>query len=92
MKAIGIIRRIDDLGRIVIPKEIRRIYGFAESCPIEIFATDDGVVLKRYRTNDELMISVNALSEAVDGTVDDLDYEKVREIRNHIREIRGLLK
>lgn len=92
MKATGIVRRIDDLGRIVIPKEIRRIYGFADSCPIEIFTKDDGIVLKRYKTDDEIMISVNALSEAVDGSVDDLDYEKVREIRKHIREIREILK
>lgn len=92
MRAIGIIRRIDGAGRIVIPKEIRNAYGFADDSLIEIFTTDDGIVLKRYQTDDELMILVNALSEAVDGSVDYLDYEKVREIRKHIREIRGLLK
>lgn len=92
MRAIGIIRRIDGAGRIVIPKEIRKAYGFEDDSLIEIFSTDNGIVIKRYQTDDELMISVNALSEAVDGSVDDLGYEKVREIRKHIREIRGLLK
>lgn len=92
MRAIGIIRRIDGAGRIVIPKGIRRTYGFTDDSPIEIFATDDGIVLKRYRTDDELIISVNALSEAVDGSVDDLEYGKVKEIRKHIREIREILK
>ena len=52
MKATGIIRRIDDLGRIVIPKEIRRQLKIGESDPIEIFLSRDGeIILKPYRTN-----------------------------------------
>ena len=43
MKATGIIRRIDDLGRVVIPKEIRRNLGIREGDPLEIFV-DNGVV------------------------------------------------
>lgn len=48
MKATGMVRRIDDLGRIVIPSEIRRRYGMHEGDPIEIFATDDGIELVPY--------------------------------------------
>lgn len=92
MKATGIIRRIDDLGRIVIPKEIRRIYGIADGTPIEIFTDSDGIILRKYRTEDELMNTVNVLSDAVEGYIDDLDCEKVQQIRKHIEEIRGLLK
>lgn len=92
MKATGIIRRIDDLGRIVIPKEIRRIYGIADVTPIEIFTDSDGIILRKYRTEDELMNTVNVLSDAVEGYIDDLDCEKVQQIRKHIEEIRGLLK
>ena len=47
MKATGIVRRIDELGRIVIPKEIRRSLHIHEGDPIEIFTDEDGVVLKR---------------------------------------------
>lgn len=49
MKATGIVRRFDDLGRIVIPKEIRKRFGFSEGAPADIFTTNDGVVLKLYR-------------------------------------------
>ena len=50
MIATGIIRRIDDLGRIVIPKEIRRQLKVDESDPFEIFMTKDGkIVLKPYK-------------------------------------------
>ena len=49
MKATGIVRRIDDLGRIVIPKEIRRTLHIRESDPLEIFTDKEGqVILKKY--------------------------------------------
>ena len=50
MKATGIVRRIDDLGRIVIPKEIRRQLKVTEGESFEIFMTKEGeVILKPYR-------------------------------------------
>ena len=49
MKATGVVRRIDDLGRIVIPKEIRRTLRIKEGDPIEIFTDKEGqVILKKY--------------------------------------------
>ena len=49
MKATGIVRRIDDLGRVVIPKEIRRTLHIRESDPVEIFTDREGqVILKKY--------------------------------------------
>ena len=49
MKATGIVRRIDDLGRIVIPKEIRRTLRIKEGDPLEIFTDREGeVILKKY--------------------------------------------
>lgn len=44
MKATGIVRRIDDLGRVVIPKEIRRTMAIREGDPLEIYTTDGGVL------------------------------------------------
>lgn len=51
MKATGIIRRIDDLGRVVIPKEIRRNLGIREGDPLEIFLHEDCVCFKKYGDN-----------------------------------------
>ena len=49
MKATGIVRRIDDLGRVVIPKEIRRTLRIREGDPLEIFTDRDGeIILKKY--------------------------------------------
>ena len=55
MKATGIVRRIDDLGRVVIPKEIRRILRIREGDPLEIYTSSNGeVILKKYSPINEL--------------------------------------
>ena len=55
MKATGIVRRIDDLGRVVIPKEIRRTLRIRESDQLEIFTDNDGeIILKKYSPIGEL--------------------------------------
>lgn len=55
MKATGIVRRIDDLGRIVIPKEIRRSFRIKEGDPLEIFTDSEGeVIFKKYSPIGEL--------------------------------------
>lgn len=55
MKATGIVRRIDDLGRVVIPKEIRRTLRIREGDPLEIFTDKEGqVILKKYSPIGEL--------------------------------------
>ena len=55
MEATGIVRRVDDLGRIVIPKEIRRNLGIHEGDPLEIFRHEDCVCFKKYE-NTTLLI------------------------------------
>lgn len=48
MKATGIVRRIDDLGRVVIPKEVRRSMNIREGDALEIYTTNDGICFKPY--------------------------------------------
>lgn len=63
MKATGIVRRIDDLGRVVIPKEIRRTMRIKEGAPLEIYTSNDGeVIFKKYSPINE--ISEGALQAA----------------------------
>ena len=55
MRPTGIVRRIDDLGRIVVPKEIRRVLRIREGDPLEIFTGKDGeVIIKKYSPLGEL--------------------------------------
>lgn len=57
----GIIRRIDDLGRVVIPKEIRRARGWEEGAPIEVIPDGKDVILRLYSDNKRLEDLLNEL-------------------------------
>ena len=50
MKSTGIVRRIDELGRIVLPSEMRKTFGIKEKDPMEIYTKDDTILLKKYET------------------------------------------
>lgn len=65
MKATGIIRRIDDLGRVVIPKEIRRTCGIREGDPLEIFREGDYICFKKNSESkvEEVLNAFEILSE-----------------------------
>lgn len=51
MKSTGIVRKVDELGRVVVPIELRRTLGIAEKDAVEIFVDDDKIVLKKYKPN-----------------------------------------
>ena len=66
MKATGIVRRIDDLGRVVIPKEIRRTLRIRESDPLEIFTDHEGaIILKKYSPIGEMGIFAKQYAESL---------------------------
>jgi len=70
MKATGIVRRIDDLGRVVIPKEIRRTLRIREGDPLEIFVDREGeVILKKYSPIGELGDFAKEYAESLYETV-----------------------
>ena len=73
MKATGIVRRIDDLGRVVIPKEIRRTLHIRESDPLEIFTSNDGeVIFKKYSPMGELASFAGQLCETMHKTTNQI--------------------
>lgn len=69
MKALGIVRKIDDLGRIVIPKEMRDKNGWAEGQLMEFFASEDGMFIKPYGRDAEkaeLVEQLNVMAQTTD--------------------------
>ncbi len=71
MKATGIVRRIDDLGRVVIPKEIRRTMRIREGDPLEIFTNAGGeVIFKKYSPIGELSAFATEYAESLSKATD----------------------
>ncbi|MEE6452958.1 AbrB/MazE/SpoVT family DNA-binding domain-containing protein [Gottfriedia acidiceleris] len=72
MKSTGIVRKVDELGRVVIPIELRRTLNITERDTLEIFVKDDRIILKKYEPNMTCMmtgeISQNNL-EVADGKI-----------------------
>ncbi len=69
MKATGVVRRIDDLGRVVIPKEIRKVHRIKEGDPLEIFTDKEGeIILKKYSPIGELTEFASSYAETIAKT------------------------
>ena len=95
MRSTGIIRRIDDLGRIVIPREIRRNLGIHEGDAMELGISSDGcgIVLQKYRTSfaDEVWHLRESLNDAmVNGYMS--NHEKTREAIRKLGEAKAILR
>ena len=90
MKATGIVRRIDDLGRVVIPKEIRRTLRIREGDPLEIFTASDGeVIFKKYSPMGELSEFSGQYSDILSRTA---DLPVIITDRDHVISVAGLPK
>lgn len=92
IRSTGIVRRIDSLGRIVIPKEIRRTMQIREGDNLEIYVSPEGgIILKKYSTIDELSEHAeeyaNLLNQGVNKPVMITDREKVVAVSNNISKI-----
>lgn len=90
MKATGQIRRIDDLGRVVVPKDVRRNLGIREGDALEIFTTDDrrGVVFQKYRFDTPIVEALKGLRV----TVEESELSCRMEFLQSITELEARLK
>ena len=83
-KCKGIVRRIDDLGRVVIPKEIRRTLKIREGDPFVISVTENGVLFEKYDVNAEIK---GSLEKVIDDFGGDMTGEEIEDIRKVIKSI-----
>ena len=89
MRATGIVRRVDDLGRVVIPREIRRSMCIKEDEPLEIFLESDAVIFRKYRY--DLTAEVARVAELVEQNCN-ADAETMRFLTNEFCKIYEILK
>lgn len=96
MRATGIIRRIDDLGRVVIPKEIRRALRIHEDDALEIYTDNINgqavVCFAKYSPNAGFLNTLTELAGAIDGNLMTCNNEKKSELHDHFNAITKILK
>lgn len=91
MKTIGIVRKIDDLGRVVIPREIRRNFGIKEGDPFEIFTDKDEIILKKYDASIGLRELVRRLDDAFSEAKNNLNADTAKQIYEHIEALKDVV-
>ena len=91
MESTGIIRRIDDLGRVVIPREIRRSLHICEGDPLEIIVKDGCVCFRKYAVADCFLNQIQQLTDDINED-DDLPREVKENVREALRSAYTALK
>lgn len=86
----GIIRRVDDLGRIVLPKDIRRQLRIFEGDPLEFEIVDNSITLRKYHPADTILSEIKALDMRIEDN-SDLNKEESQQLRKHIAEMLHIL-
>lgn len=99
MKTTGIVRRVDDLGRIVIPKEVRAKFDIREGDFLEMFVEDEMICFKKYYTNyaDQLYRISNSIRENImnynlSRNYSDSEINDIFENLNKLKDISKILK
>lgn len=91
MRTLGVVRKIDEMGRIVLPKDMRQRQGLIDGTLVEIQMSEEGLVIKKYHPANDLSMITREFEEAVERIFGDLGAGKMSEIKRHIREIERLL-
>jgi transcriptional pleiotropic regulator of transition state genes len=82
MKSTGIIRRMDELGRVVIPIEIRNQFNIAEKDPMEIYVDGSSIILKKFEPNCIFCGNTKNLLEYKDKLICEKCSKKISELKN----------
>ena len=82
MKSTGIVRKVDSLGRIVLPIELRRVMGIKTKDPVEIFVDSDKIVLRAYQPGCEFCDGTNNLVTYKEKTVCNDCLNELNELAN----------
>ena len=90
MKQTGIVRRIDDLGRIIIPKEIRRSLRISEGDPLELWIDGDSIVVTKYKHTLHMSEAINRLKESLKDDFNNCKYKN--ELLNLVSVMEELIK
>lgn len=87
-KALGIVRRMDDLGRVVVPMEVRKVRGWEAGTPIEMFSDEKGLYIREYGRDREKQDIIDKLDAAVENAPTEV-LEAIAAARDYIKKNQG---
>mgnify|MGYP005831245499 CR=1 FL=1 len=85
MKPTGVTRRIDELGRVVIPKELRETQGLRSGEAIEFFVDKHGIVIRPYQTDEKKKGTLKWLENALSDATNEEDRETIAEAISYVK-------
>jgi transcriptional pleiotropic regulator of transition state genes len=91
MKGTGIVRRIDEMGRVVLPKEIRRTLTINESDSLEIYVEGNEIILNKYSTEESIINTLENLDEILQEHECKLGILKTQELKKLIKDMKEIL-
>lgn len=92
MKATGIVRRVDELGRFVIPKELRRKYNINDYDSMEVFTDEKGLYLQKYSPEEDIVLKVDELSKSIDNIYLDLGEDNTKTVLDYLSKVKEILE
>lgn len=90
MKELGVVRKIDSLGRLVIPKEMRKVLHIDIGTPIEFYVDGDGIMLKKHEP-DNISEKVKELKSIVNNQIEDIGLDQCIAIEDELKKIEMIL-
>lgn len=91
MKATGIVRQIDHLGRVCLPKELRRLFRIANQDHVEFFVEDDAIVIKRFDAAADMDQLLDDFQRSMEMKGANLDSGKLLTLLDKVREMKQIL-
>ncbi|WP_153465052.1 AbrB/MazE/SpoVT family DNA-binding domain-containing protein [Sediminibacillus terrae] len=85
MKSTGVVRKLDELGRITLPKEIRKVNGWEEKQPLEIFTDGNKVVLSAYEASEDKKQVLEDLNYLLGAADNPEAKQKLRSVLTYLR-------
>lgn len=90
MKAI--VRKIDDNGRFILPKDIRHTFGLDDGSPLEIITTNEGILLKKHNTGLDLITDIENLQRSIKEETSIIGQDKAEQVQRCLQEALLLLR
>lgn len=92
MKATGVVRRLDDLGRLCLPKEIRRTLHISPGDPIEFFVDDNSIILRRYDSYGDMQQLLDNMERNIRLSDTLIPGKQLSKLLDKLKEMRAILR